>query len=170
MTAGPQRGDDEARVGAAGQPLRLADHPARVRPRLQGSIAELGEQARGLSAFPPARLGPVQGRCRRAASRVLPTSCTTRSVARPSKKHPANRSTRPIVRSVAPRTSAPAFEVIVPPRKSATTSRPLKLQITSNRGTFCAHREIPLQPGKSLLQKNFLKCRTPMHTPGEKSG
>jgi hypothetical protein len=52
------------------------------------------------------------------------TSCTTRSPARPSTKHPANRSISPIARSVAPSSNAPAFEVIAPPAKSATTRRP----------------------------------------------
>ena len=34
-----------------------------------------------------------------------------------------------------------------------------------NRVTLRGHRGTPLQPDKSLLQKNFLICRTPMHLP-----
>ena len=34
-----------------------------------------------------------------------------------------------------------------------------------NRVTLCAHRGTPLQPDKSLSQKNFLTCRAPMHLP-----
>jgi hypothetical protein len=41
-----------------------------------------------------------------------------------SRMHPANRSTRRIARSLAPRSKPPASDVIAPPSKAATTSRP----------------------------------------------
>ncbi len=34
-----------------------------------------------------------------------------------------------------------------------------------NRVPLCRHRGAPLPPDKSLLQKNFLTCRAPMHIP-----
>ena len=49
-----ERGDDEARIGLALRPLRLADHPAPAGPAVARRVAEVLEAAGGLA-----------GRCRR---------------------------------------------------------------------------------------------------------
>jgi hypothetical protein len=55
---------------------------------------------------------------------IAATLCSTCAWARASSKQPANRSTGPIARSVAPSSNAPASDVTSPPSKAATTRRP----------------------------------------------
>ncbi len=55
---------------------------------------------------------------------IVSTWCSTSSAARVSAKQAANRSVSRIARSVWPSNKAPASEVIAPPSKEATTSRP----------------------------------------------
>ena len=50
--------------------------------------------------------------------------CSTSSGSRRSMKHSAKRPTKPIARSVAPNSNAPASDVIAPPSNPATTIRP----------------------------------------------
>ena len=65
---------------------------------------------------------------------------STRAAVRP-RKHAANRSTRPIARSVAPSSSPPASDVIAPPSKSATTRRPSTgANLINSASTLCRHR------------------------------
>ena len=71
------------------------------------------------------------------------TSWTTRSGVRLSAKG-QKRSTSPIARSVAPSKSPPAFDVIAPPSKSATTARPSPMQNPSaSRYTLLASGRPP---------------------------
>ena len=52
-----QGGDDEARIGLALGPFRLADHPAPARPAVERRIAEVPEAAGGLAGRGRLRLG-----------------------------------------------------------------------------------------------------------------
>src|SRR5215213_3944486 len=104
----------------------------------QGARPASGAQPARRAFSLPARLANT-GSCRRRSwstrsswpsalpntrwpTRVI-TSCSTRSGARASRKQTAKRRTKPMPRSVIPSSSAPAFEVIAPPSKPATTAR-----------------------------------------------
>src|SRR4051794_26475833 len=63
--------------------------------------------------------------------------CSMRSEARASWKQAAKRSTKPMARSVAPSSRAPASDVIAPPVNEATTERPSTGAKTSCSGLHC---------------------------------
>ena len=52
-----ERGDDEARIGLARCPFRLADHPAAARPAVERGVAEVLEAAGGPACGRRLRLG-----------------------------------------------------------------------------------------------------------------
>src|SRR5215207_675609 len=64
-------------------------------------------------------------------------SCSIRSGSRASWKQPVKRSTKPMARSVAPSSRAPASDVIAPPVNEATTERPSTGAKTSCSGLHC---------------------------------
>jgi hypothetical protein len=62
-----------------------------------------------------------------------------------------------------PSSSAPAFEVMFPPSKPATTERRSAASNSNSFGVLCLHRGAPWIVEKSLLHNDTLRFSAPMH-------
>ena len=90
---------------------------------------QLAKQSSNLLPAGGVHIGP-KTRCPTSVA----TRCSIRFGSRRSIKQSAKRSTNPIARSVAPRSSAPASDVIAPPSNPATTLRPSTGANSKNSG------------------------------------
>jgi len=134
--------------GAAPPPSRSPGRPGCGRPRAPESAPELPRCP--------------QPRCNRRTRSTDSADLSLRRpfsapVERPNSSQPAGRKDRRTVQS----SSIECLRNLIPGNHNITPLQACKSHRL--RGTLCGHRGAPLQPDKSLSQKNFLTCRAPMH-------